>query len=145
VQVREHLDEIRRAGAEVLVITQSRPEAVSATSLPLPTVCDPSREAYRYFGLDRGRWSMFFRWGVLARYLRLIYTGWRPHRGEVGEDMLQLGGDFILSADRQLLYAHRSNDPADRPTAIDLFNQIQHLTDHAAGSKGRSVEFRGDE
>ena len=42
---------------------------------------------------------MFFRPGVLARYLRLILTGWRPRRGEAGEDMLQLGGDFILSAD----------------------------------------------
>jgi len=128
VQVREHLDEIRRAGADVLVITQSRPEAVSATSLPLPTVCDPDRDAYRYFGLDRGRLSMFFRWGVLSRYLRLIFAGWRPHRGEVGEDMLQLGGDFLLSADRDLLFAHRSNDPADRPTAIYLLDQIQQRT-----------------
>ena len=113
---------------DVLVVTQSRPEAVSAASLPLPTVCDPDRAAYRYFGLDRGRWSMFLRWGVLARYLRLIFTGWRPRRGEAGEDMLQLGGDFILSADRHLLYAHRSNDPADRPAAADLVNQMQHLT-----------------
>lgn len=128
MRVREHLDQIRQVGADVLVVTQSRPEAVSAASLPLPTVCDPGRAAYRSFGLDRGRWSMFFRWGVLARYLRLILSGWQPHRGEAGEDMLQLGGDFILSADRRLLYAHRSNDPADRPAATDLVNQIQHLT-----------------
>jgi hypothetical protein len=139
VQVRERLDEIRRAGADVLVVTQSRPEAVSAASLPLPTVCDSDRAAYRYFGLDRGRWSMFFRWSVLARYLRLILTGWRPRRGEVGEDMLQFGGDFILSADRHLLYAHRSNDPADRPAAADLLDQIQHLTRPPAGDAGREV------
>lgn len=128
MRVREHLDEIRQVGADVLVVTQSRPEAVSAASLPLPTVCDPDRAAYRSFGLDRGRWSMFFRWSVLARYLRLIFSGWRPHRGEASEDMLQLGGDFIVSADRRLLYAHRSNDPADRPTAAALVNQIKLLT-----------------
>ena len=128
MQVRERLDEIQRAGVDVLVVTQSRPEAVSAASLPLPTVCDPDRAAYRYFGLDRGRWSMFLRWGVLARYLRLIFTGWRPRRGEAGEDMLQLGGDFILSADRHLLYAHRSNDPADRPAATDLVDHVRHTT-----------------
>jgi hypothetical protein len=133
VQVREHLDEIRKVGVDVLVVTQSRPEAASAASLPLPTVCDPGRAAYRYFGLDRGRWSMFFQWGVLARYLRLVFSNWRPHRGEAGEDMLQLGGDFILSADRRLLYAHRSNDPADRPAAADLVNQIQRLTRSPAG------------
>jgi hypothetical protein len=75
----------------MLIVTQSRPEAVAAMSLSLPTLCDPERAAYRYFGLDRGRWSMFFRSGVLLRYLRLIFTGWRPHRGEAEEDMLQLG------------------------------------------------------
>jgi peroxiredoxin len=123
--VREHLDEIRQAGAEVLVVTQSKPAAVAAMSLPLPTVCDPGRAAYRYFGLDRGK--MFFRGSVLARYLRLIFTGWRPHVGEAGEHMLQLGGDFILSSDRRLVYAHRSNDPADRPIASDLVKKVQQL------------------
>jgi peroxiredoxin len=127
-EVRDHLDGFRHAGVEVLVVTQSTPEALAAAPLPLQTVCDPERTAYRYFGLDRGRWSMFFRWGVLARYLRLIFAGWRPHRGEAREDMLQLGGDFLLSADRHLLYAHRSNDPADRPTAAALVEQLQHLT-----------------
>lgn len=122
------LDEIRSAGADVLVVTQSRPEAVSAASLPLSTVCDPDRAAYRHFGLDRGRASMFFRRSVLVRYLRLILAGWRPRLGEAGEDMLQLGGDFLLSADRHLLYAHRSNDPADRPSAADLVDQIRRLT-----------------
>ena len=123
----ERLDDIRRAGADVLVVTQSRPEVVSVVSPTLPTVCDPDRTAYRYFGLDRGRWSMFLRWRVLARYLRLVFAGWLPHRGEDGEDMLQLGGDFILSADRRLVYSHRSNDPADRPAVNDLVDQIRRL------------------
>ena len=127
MQVQERLPEIRQAGMSVVVITQSKPEALSAASLPLPTVCDPARVAYRYFGLDRGRWSMFFRWSVLLRYLRLIFTGWRPSGSESGEDLLQLGGDFILSASRQLLYAHRSNDPADRPSIGDIIHQIQLL------------------
>ena len=71
---------------------------------------------------------MFFRGSVLIRYLGLIFTGWRPHGGETGEDMLQLGGDFIVTSDRRLVYAHRSNDPADRPTASDLVKQVQQLT-----------------
>ena len=125
--MRKRFDDIRRAGADVLVVTQSRPDVVSGVFLTLPTVCDPDRTAYRYFGLDRGRWSMFLRWRVLARYLRLIFTGWLPHRGEGGEDMLQLGGDFILSADRRLVYSYRSNDPADRPAVNDLVDQIRQL------------------
>lgn len=137
MQVRERLDEIRSAGTEVLVVTQSKPEAVTAASLPLPTVCDPNRMAYRYFGLDRGRWSMFFRRKVLAHYLRLIFTGWRPRPGVVGEDMLQLGGDFVLSADRRLVYAHRSNDPADRPAVTDLVNRIWGLAIPPVGEAPR--------
>jgi hypothetical protein len=127
--VRERLDEISAAGVKALVVTQSRPEALSRASMPLPTVCDPERTVYRRFGLERGRWSMFFRWSVLARYLRLIFAGWRPHRGEAEEDMLQLGGDFLLSSERRLLYAHRSKDPADRPTATELVDQIRRLVD----------------
>lgn len=108
-------------------MTQSKPEAVTAIKLQLPTVCDPERAGYRYFGLERGMWSMFFRGSVLFRYLRLILSGWYPHHGEAGEDMLQLGGDFVLSADRRLVYAHRSNDPADRPTAQQLVDQVNRL------------------
>lgn len=139
MQVQHRLDEIRRAGVDLLVITQSRPEAVSAASLPQPIVCDPDRSAYRYFGLERGRWSMFFRASVLARYFRLIFAGWRPQRGEGGEDMLQLGGDFILSADRHLVYAHRSNDPADRPSVDELVNQIRQLV-HVPACKATEGE-----
>jgi hypothetical protein len=70
---------------------------------------------------------MFFRGSVLIRYLRLIFSGWFPHHGETGEDMLQLGGDFILSSDRRLVYAHRSIDPADRPTAKELADKVHAL------------------
>ena len=127
--MRERLEEISAAGVKVLVVTQSRPEALSGVSMPLPTVCDPERTVYRRFGIERGRWSMFFRWRVLARYVRLILAGSRPIQGEPEEDMLQLGGDFILSPERRLLYAHRSKDPADRPTAAELVDQIRRLID----------------
>ena len=137
MQVRNHLEEIRQAGADVLVVTQSQPKSIATMELTLPTVCDPNRTAYRYFGLDRGRLSMFFRWKVLVHYLGLIFGGWRPRLGEAGEDMLQLGGDFILSADRHLRYAHRSNDPADRPTVAELVEPIQCL-------KHTAIDLRAD-
>jgi alkyl-hydroperoxide reductase/thiol specific antioxidant family protein len=125
--VRKHWDEFRRYGVQVLVITQSKPEAVASPVLDLPTLCDPDRTAYRYFGLERGRWRIFLRFGVLARYLRLMMRGWWPWGWERGEDLLQLGGDFIVSAELQLLYAYRSADPTDRPTATELVNVIQRL------------------
>jgi hypothetical protein len=108
-----------------MVVTQSKPEAVSNSPLEVPTLCDPERTAYRYFGLERGYWPMFFRWRVLARYLRLMFSGWWPQSWEAGEDLLQLGGDFVISSDRHLLFAHRSTDPADRPPVSDLLSAIR--------------------
>ncbi len=68
---------------------------------------------------------MFFNLRVLGRYIRMIFSGLWPHRPEAGEDVYQLGGDFVLSAERRILFAYRSQDPADRPTVDDL---IQHLS-----------------
>lgn len=125
MEVQKRHDEIRQLGATVLIVTPSTPESVRAVKLPFEVFCDPDRVAYRYFGLERGGLSMFFSLRVLGRYIRMIVSGLWPHRPEAGEDVYQLGGDFVLSAERRLLFAYRSHDPADRPTVEDL---IQHLS-----------------
>lgn len=58
---------------------------------------------------------MYFIPRVIGRYLRLIASGLRPHRPVKGEDVMQLGGDCVISADRRLTFIHRSRDPEDRP------------------------------
>jgi hypothetical protein len=123
--VRTRADDIRRLGATVLIVTPSKPDSLRGVTMPFEVLCDPERVAYRYFGLERGGLSMFLSRRVLVRYLRMIVSGLWPHRPEPGEDVYQLGGDFVLSADRRLLFAHRSHDPADRPRVEDL---IRHLS-----------------
>lgn len=118
-------EEIRQLSATVLVVTQSKPEAVRNAHLPYETLCDPERTAFRYFGLDRGRFGMFFRPHVLWYYFKFLIRGWMPRRNERGEDVLQLGGDFVISADRRLIFAHRSIDPADRPSVDVLIDQLK--------------------
>jgi hypothetical protein len=125
--VRKHLEEFDHAGIRVIVVTPSKPQAVASAVLELSTLCDPDRTAYRYFGLERARWSTFFRVRSVARYWRAVLAGWLPRGWERGEDLLQLGGDFILSADLRLLYAYRSADPTDRPHAAELANAARHL------------------
>jgi hypothetical protein len=122
---------VRAAGATVLCVTPSRPVSVAGLDLPAPVLCDPDRAAYRAFGLEPGGWGMFFRPRVLGRYLRLMFAGWRPHAVAAGEDPRQLGGDFVLSADRRVLFVYRSGDPADRPIVDDL---IRPLTRPPAGA-----------
>jgi hypothetical protein len=127
--VQERYGAIRAAGGEVIAVNQSRPEDLAAhlrlAPRPFPVVCDPGRDVYRYFGLGRGGWGMFFTPRVLARYLGLIVRRGRPRAAVRGEDVLQLGGDFIVDRGRRLVYAHRSADPADRPAAEELVERIR--------------------
>lgn len=124
MEVLKRHDEIRQLGATVLIVTPSTPGSARAVKLPFEVFCDPDRVAYRYFGFERGGLSMFFNLRVLVRYIRMIFSGLWPHRPEAGEDVYQLGGDVVLSAERRLLFAYRSHDPADRPTVDDLIRHI---------------------
>jgi peroxiredoxin len=126
--VQQHYEEIRRLGAGVLVVTQARPELLAVfvreQPLPFPVVADPTREAYRAFGLERTSWRTILRPGVLWQYLRLMLRGWRPRRPLPGEDVLQLGGDFVLDPEGRLAYAYRSAAPTDRPGVEDLVRAV---------------------
>src|SRR5436309_2474464 len=111
-EVQGRLADIRAAGGELVAVTQARPPVLDAYlrrhPRPFPVVADPERAAYRAFGLERGGWLMFFRPRVLARYLSLMIRGWLPRPPLAGEDVRQLGGDFVLDGQHRLVFAHRS-------------------------------------
>lgn len=123
--MRDHFPRLQALGAQVLVVTFATPQALAIFladyPMPFPVVSDPERRAYRAFGLERTSWWTIFRPDVVLRYLRLIRKGWSPRRPGEGDDLLQLGGDFVLDAQGEILYAHRSADPTDRPTMETLF------------------------
>jgi hypothetical protein len=108
----------------VLVVVQAVP-AQLATWLarnpqPFPVVSDPGRTAYQSFGLGRVGWLHFFRPAVLWGYLRLLSRGGRVRKPYPGEDLLQLGGDFLLDHRRRVVFAHPSRSATDRPTMDDV-------------------------
>lgn len=127
--MKEQLDTIRARGADVVVVTPSRPEdlreVLAGNPQPFPMVGDPDRESYRAFGLARGKARMFLSPRVIGRYLSRMWAGWKVRKPRRGEDLLQLGGDFILDASRRLVFAYRSVDPTDRPTVLQLLDAIQ--------------------
>jgi len=130
--VQARYDEIRRAGSEVLVVTQARPDLLALFlrdhPLPCPIVGDPSRQAYREFGLGETRWRTFLRPGVLLRYLTLIFRGWKPRAPSRGEDVLQLGGDFVLDRNGRIVFAYRSTEPTDRPTVDEVLQAVREAS-----------------
>lgn len=111
------------------MVSSARPEAVAAylkmNDWPFLVVADPTRESYRRFGLERTSWRAFLNPRILARYLRLMLRGWLPHRAYDAEDLLQLGGDFVLDRRRRLVFAHPSSDPTDRPSAETLVEAVR--------------------
>lgn len=122
--MKDHYDAIRAAGGEVLAVSFTRPERVAAYleryPLPFPAVSDPERAAYRAFALGRTGWGAFFRPSVLLGYFRLMFRGWLPKQPGEGEDVLQLGGDFVIDRQGRLVYAYPSEGPTDRPRVEEV-------------------------
>ena len=97
--------------------------------MPLMLGSDTRREAYRAYELTAGRfWQV---WGprALRAYLGHILRGRRLRLPRRGDDLSQLGGDFIVgprlaSGQRPLWYARPSRHSADRPPASELLAAI---------------------
>lgn len=127
--MKEIYEELRQLGAEVLVISFSPPEFLTryleSNPLPFPLLADPERLAYKGFGLERTTWKEMLRPAVLGRYLKLVVRGWLPWKSRKGDDLLQLGGDFVLDEPRRIRYVHRSTEPTDRPSAQTLLAAVR--------------------
>ena len=121
--------DLRALGAEVVAVSFTPPARVAAYlqahPLPFPAVSDPERAAYKALSLERTSWASFLRLGVIARYLKLLFSGWRQEAPEKGEDVLQLGGYFVIDAAGRLAYAYRSRTATDRPPAQALLEAVR--------------------
>jgi hypothetical protein len=124
-------DEIAAAGCSVLVVTQSKPEFLdrylARMGWHVPVVCDPDRTTYAAFGLERTRWTTFLKPRVLWGYFRAALRGYGMRKPIAGEDVLQLGGDFILNRQREVVHSHPSADPTDRPSVRALLDALRSV------------------
>ena len=90
---------------------------------PFTVLADPQRKAYHAFGLGRLAWHRVFSLATLRLYLKLFRKGLA--RRDYGEtDIYQAGGDFLIDRNGSILFAHRSVDPADRPSVATLLKAI---------------------
>lgn len=133
-QLRERNSEIQAVGARVAVISFSPPEQnalfVGEEDVPFLVLSDTGRAAYRAFGLESGAGQHIWTVAALRAYLRGLLQGRWPRWPT--QDITQLGGDFVVDSDNRIVYAHRSEDPADRPSVDAL---IQALRRAANGSE----------
>jgi hypothetical protein len=116
------------ASCSVLVVSQAAPKVLSLyltrRKWQVPVVSDPDRTAYAGFGLERTGWTSFFRPRVMLGYFQGMLRGYGVKMPYAGEDVLQLGGDFILDRQRRVVFGYRSADPTDRPSTTTLLDAI---------------------
>jgi peroxiredoxin len=121
-------DRFAAAGCSVLVVSQAEPDTLarylSRRAWHVPVVADPERVAYAAFRLERTGWLTFFRPKVVWGYFRGMARGYGVKAPHAGEDVLQLGGDFVLNRRGEVVFAYRSADPADRPTVAALLGAV---------------------
>lgn len=132
------VDSIRQLGGDVLAISFAPAAFLSnfekKQGLSFPIYSDAPRAAYNAFQLDRAKWSDFLRPLVIGKYLAHMSRGWMPGKPLQNDDLLQLGGDFIVLPDGSVPYSYRSVDPTDRPSNAALIKEFQKLQQSASTS-----------
>ena len=123
--------EFDRRGVSITVVSFAEPAKLmhyqKQHPWPFTILADPDRTAYRAFTLRRLSWFGVFSLATLKLYVKLFREGMaRENYGK--EDIYQAGGDFLLDREGNILFAHRSQDPSDRPAAVRLIQEIDRIS-----------------
>jgi peroxiredoxin len=129
-EVRNHKSEFDRRGVNVVVVSFAEPAKLvhyqERRRWPFTILADPKRVAYHAFTLGRLSWYRVFSPATLKLYWNSRRKGMKQD-AYGGDDIFQAGGDFLLDRDGKILYAHRSKDPADRPSVAALLREIDRV------------------
>jgi peroxiredoxin len=125
--VKAFKDEFDRRGVAIVVVSFAEPARLAPYQehhhWPFVILADPKRTAYQAFALKRLSLLRVFSLSTLRLYFRLLREGKKlPDYGK--DDYYQAGGDFLVDRKGNILFAHRSQDPADRPPIKKLLEAI---------------------
>ncbi len=113
---------------EVAVVTFTDPDNLddyaALHGLTVPVLSDPTREAYRAYGLGRGSVARVWGWKAARRYIEIFRSDGLEGLRRPNEDTLQLGGDFVVDPCGNLSYGFWGGGPTDRPTVEDLLAAV---------------------
>ncbi len=129
-QLRHRYQDFRSAGAEIAVVSFGQGEVMEYYArdlrIPFPLLSDPARSAYQAYGLRKGSFWTIFGPKTVWTYVKLMARG-RLFRG-IQADPFQLGGDFVIDGEGSVRFAHRSEDPTDRPSADRLLEAVREAS-----------------
>ena len=125
-QLRQRYGDIQAMGAGVVAVSfEPRDRLFQLTrqlQLPYPVLSDPERDVYAAYSLAQGNLLKIFSPKTVWTYVKHFARGRRYEHA--ASDWKQLGGDFILGEDGTVLYEHRGQTPADRPTVASLISKL---------------------
>lgn len=128
--MRERHGEFGRRGVAVAVVSFADPLKLAQYQQrhqwPFIMLADPERQAYNAFALKRLSWFQVFSPAALKLYWKLLRGGMRQERYK-GDDIYQSGGDFLLDREGSIRFAHRSQNPADRPASAQLLMVMDRI------------------
>lgn len=132
---REHVVDVRNdyqrfltAGGDVAVITMGSVEQTAAfrerNRLPFVCLADPTRTAYRAYGVPRASVLQVAGPAVWAGGLRATL---RAGVGKPVGDVLQLHGSFVVDTRGVIRYIHLPKHTADQSTNKELIGELKKL------------------
>jgi peroxiredoxin len=132
VQLRDDRERFEKAGAGVVLIGLGTPDRAGwfceDKSIPFPCLADPEQRAYEAYGLRKAGITEILRAENGLKYLRLnlnAETRQRPAKRD--EDVLQLGGTFVVDRGGVIRYAHRNRHTGDNPPNEEVLAAIKEL------------------
>lgn len=130
--VARRYDQLKDAGIDVVAVGHAPPAVtarfVERDALPFAVVTDVTKASYKAMGLMRVPFYHFFRPRIVWDAIKLLLRGEKIRRLTRTEDILQLGGDFLIDRDRRILYAYPSVDATDRAGAETMLSwKAKHL------------------
>jgi hypothetical protein len=136
--LRDALPEIRRRGAELIIVGNGRPEYAidfrDSDHVESPLYVDPEFHAYAAAGLKRGLRSSLSV-GVVRRGVRAFREGER--QGATMGDPWQQGGLFIIRPGNRVDFSHISEEAGDHPSAEAIIAALDKV-----GRKPRAANRR---
>jgi peroxiredoxin len=134
--LRDALPEIRRRGAELIIVGNGRPEHAidfrDREHVESPLYVDPELRAYAAAGLRRGLRSSLSA-GVFLRAVRAFGEGKR--QGATMGDPWQQGGVFIIRPGNQVDFSYISKEAGDHPSAETIIAALDRIGRKRSGAK----------
>lgn len=124
--MRDHEDDLRRAGASVAAVGLADRRYADAfrdeTGIRFPLLVDEERLAYRSAGLHKASVLHLMRRDNARARRRALAAGHRQRR--LGRDPLQLGASFVFGPGDRDLYVHRNATFGDNAPVEDLLRAV---------------------